>query len=78
MKKSRELVARYRNTLEGYSQRRYHDIDKVTVIDHRPETLNNKFQISGLKRYEAEAITDVEVLDDTERGAGGFGHTGKS
>lgn len=66
MKKNRELVARYRNTLEGYSQRRYHDIDKVTVIDHRTETLNNKFQILGLKRYEAEAVTDVEVLDDTE------------
>lgn len=67
MKKNRELVARYRNTLEGYSQRRYHEMDKVTVIDHRSVTLNNKFQIPGLKRYEAEALMDVEVLDEEEQ-----------
>lgn len=63
-KKNRELIARYRSTLEGYSQRRYHDIDKVTIIDHRSEILNNKFQISGLKRYEAEPVADVDILDE--------------
>lgn len=28
-------------------------------------------------RYEQVRWSEVEVLDDTERGAGGFGHTGK-
>ena len=66
MRKNRELVARYRSTLEGYSQRRYHDIDKVTVIDHRKETLNDKFKIPGLKRYRVESISDVEILESNE------------
>lgn len=29
-----------------------------------------------IARYEQVAWEEVEVLDDTERGAGGFGHTG--
>lgn len=62
--KNRELVARYRATLEGYSQRRYHAIEKVTVLDHREMTLNTKFRIPGIKRYEVpEEIEEVEVLE---------------
>jgi len=30
-----------------------------------------------IARYEQAEWHDVEVLDETERGAGGFGHTGK-
>lgn len=29
-----------------------------------------------IAKYEQAELTQVEVLDDTERGAGGFGHTG--
>jgi dUTP pyrophosphatase len=29
-----------------------------------------------IARHEQVAWEEVEVLDDTERGAGGFGHTG--
>ena len=62
--RNRELFARYRATLEGYSQRRYHGIEKVTVLDHREMTLNKKFRIPGVKRYEAvEEVEEVEVLD---------------
>lgn len=65
--KNRELFARYRNTLEGYSKRRYHEIEKVTVIDHREATLNRKFRISGVKRYEAvEEAEEVEVLETAD------------
>ena len=28
-------------------------------------------------RHEHAELQEVEVLDETERGAGGFGHTGK-
>ena len=31
-----------------------------------------------IARHEQALWQEVEVLDDTERGAGGFGHTGKS
>ena len=31
-----------------------------------------------IARHEQATWQEVEVLDDTERGAGGFGHTGKS
>ena len=30
-----------------------------------------------VSRFEQVEWDDVEVLDETERGAGGFGHTGK-
>ena len=30
-----------------------------------------------IARYEQAEWNEVEVLDETERGAGGFGHTGK-
>lgn len=61
--RNRELFARYRNTLEGYSKRRYHSIEKVTVIDHRETTLNRKFRMPGLKRYEAvEEPEEIEIL----------------
>jgi dUTP pyrophosphatase len=31
-----------------------------------------------IARYEQAVWTEVEVLDETSRGAGGFGSTGKS
>lgn len=63
--KNRELFARYRNTLEGYSQRRYHGIEKVTVLDHCEATLNRKFRMPGIKRYEAtQEPEEVEILEE--------------
>lgn len=62
---NRELVARYRATLEGYSQRRYHAIEKVTVLDHSQTTLNRKFTIKGVSHYEAPNETEeVEILEE--------------
>jgi hypothetical protein len=42
----------------------------VTIIDNRPKTLNNKFQIAGVSRYEmgatpAEALP-VEFEDESD------------
>lgn len=66
--RNRELFARYRNTLEGYSKRRYHSIEKVTVIDHRETTLNRKFRMPGLTRYEAvEEPEEIEILEIDNR-----------
>ena len=68
--RNRELFARYRATLEGYSQRRYHAIEKVTVIDNRDITLNKKFSISGLNRYKVpETEEETEILKEVEETA---------
>lgn len=65
-RKNRELMARYRNTLEGYSRRHYQEIGKVVVIDHRSDTLNDKFRISSLDRWHhPEEREEVEILEET-------------
>lgn len=63
-KRNRELFARYRNTLEGYSRRRYHEIEKVAVLDHRTPAIADDFRMPGLTRYEPEEVEEVEILND--------------
>lgn len=58
-----ELMSSYVSTITGYSRSRRAEIDRVTIIDKRPKTLNNKFQIAGITRYEASEAP-VEVLPD--------------
>lgn len=65
-KRNRELFARYRNTLEGYSKRRYHEIEKVAVLDHRTPAIANDFRMPGLTRYEPEEVEEVEILEEDE------------
>lgn len=62
--RNRELFARYRGTLEGYSRRRYHEIEKVAVLDHRTPATADDFRMPGLTRYEPEEVEDVEILND--------------
>ena len=64
--RNRELFARYRGTLEGYSRRRYHEIDKVAVLDHRTPVIGSDFRMPGLTRYEPEEVEEVEILDEGE------------
>ena len=64
--RNRELFARYRGTLEGYSRRRYHEIDKVAVLDHRTPVIGSDFRMLGLTRYEPEEVEEVEILDEGE------------
>lgn len=48
-------------------------------LSAEPFVINDGERIAQMviARYEQVKWTAVEVLDDTERGAGGFGHTGK-
>ena len=41
--------------------------------------INNGDRIAQMviSRYEQAEWTEVQTLDETERGSGGFGHTGK-
>ena len=47
-------------------------------LSQDPFTVNDGERISQLviARHEQAVLTAVEVLDETERGAGGYGHTG--
>lgn len=73
--KNFELVEHYKATIAGWAQRHKNDIDKVVIIDNRPKTLNNKFQIPWLaaatKPAERTEDYQAEVLptDDFEAGS---------
>lgn len=47
-------------------------------LSQAPFTVNDGERIAQLviARHEQAVLTAVEVLDETERGAGGYGHTG--
>lgn len=47
-------------------------------LSQNPFTVNDGERIAQLviARHEQAVLTTVEVLDETERGAGGYGHTG--
>lgn len=47
-------------------------------LSQNPFTVNDGERIAQLviTRHEQAVLTAVEVLDETERGAGGYGHTG--
>ena len=49
-------------------------------LSHEPFTVNDGERIAQIvvARHEQAAFEPVELLDETERGAGGYGHTGMS
>ena len=48
---NRELMSKYVNTIESFGRNQRNGLDKVTVIDNRPVTVGNSFQIPGLNNY---------------------------
>lgn len=67
---NRELMSKYVATIEGYGRRRRKEIDKITIIDNTPRTLNNEFKISNIDRYipkqeTAEVLPGLSSFDDT-------------
>lgn len=60
-KANRNVMEHYRNTVDGYATRRKNSIDRVTVIDNRPVTLNNKFKIRGLEQRIQETVEEYET-----------------
>ena len=59
-------ISKYVASVDGYIKRQKKAIDKVTVIDNTPKTLNNKFQISGLRKPVTERIGPVEIMEDPD------------
>jgi len=54
----REIMSKYATTVDGYMNTQKKKLDKVTIIDERPKTLNNNFSIFNNK---VEKITEGEV-----------------
>jgi dUTP pyrophosphatase len=48
-------------------------------LSNQPFTVNDGERIAQMviARHEQAELVSVEVLDETERGAGGYGHTGR-
>jgi hypothetical protein len=59
-------MSAYENTVNNFMRLRKREIEKVTIIDNRKKTLNNKFQIAGRKRYTPNNNTPEEVFQETE------------
>ena len=59
----------YINTFSGYISRRKSEIDKVMVIDHRTNVVNNKFVIPGLEQkrhYDDDQEPETLETEDLE------------
>ena len=68
-RKNMSLVMAYINTFSGYISRRKSEIDKVMVIDHRTNVVNNKFVIPGLEQkrhYEDDQEPETLETEDLE------------
>lgn len=62
---NREAMSKYVSTIEAYMRNGAKTIDKVTLIDNRQHTLNNKFKINGITRPHTEGNIDpVDILPD--------------
>jgi hypothetical protein len=59
---ARTQMSKYVASVDGFINSSRRKVDHVTVIDERPATLNNKFQISQLKR----PSSDIPVYDGVE------------
>ncbi|MAS19041.1 MAG: hypothetical protein CMF34_02000 [Leeuwenhoekiella sp.] len=65
--KQMQLMSSYAMTIDQYQRAQKNALEPVTVINHKPKTLNNKFQIPGLNQNTVKPNPKpVEVLDDYE------------
>lgn len=65
---ARTLMSKYVASVDGFINGGRRKIDHVTVIDERPATLNNKFQIPQLRRPSSDipVYDDVQVMEDPD------------
>jgi hypothetical protein len=61
---ARELMSKYVATIEGFGSRKRKLIEKVTVINNRPDTLNNKFSFNGLFCDADTKSTSAQTIDE--------------
>lgn len=63
---NREAISKYVASVDSFIKQRKSEIEQVTVIDNRPKTLNNKFQIPGLKRQDDFEERRAEIIEEKE------------
>lgn len=66
---NRELMSKYVASVEGYQNRSFKAIDKVTIIDNRSVTINKNFQIPGRKPLPSQIMPqydDAEELPEVD------------
>ncbi len=65
-KASREAMSKYVASVEGFINSRKRSIERVTIIDNRPRTIANDFQMPGLRKQVSERIEPVEVMEEPD------------
>jgi hypothetical protein len=63
---AREVMSAYVATIEAYMRRKAASIGSVVVIDNTEKTLNKKFAMPNISRFEAKEDGPVEILDTPE------------
>jgi hypothetical protein len=63
-KKQMQLMDAYVRTIGAYQKLRKNELEPVSIINRAPRTLNNKFQIPGLRKQKTPIPEEVEVFDD--------------
>lgn len=59
---AREIMSAYGATIDAYMRRKAQSIDRIVVVDNTVKTLNRKFVMPSITRYEAKEEGPVEVL----------------
>lgn len=62
---NRELMSKYVSTIESFARNQKNELQKLTVIDNRPVTIGNSFQIPELNKY-IPSTEPAKVLPDPE------------
>jgi len=63
-RENRALQSAYTMTVEGFANKKAKELLPLNVVDNRPKTLNNKYQIRERKHYEPKEPAEVEILED--------------
>lgn len=65
-----ELMERYKNTIRGWARRHKNEIEKLIIVDNRPQVLNHKFTIPWENMYGPDPQEvepeDTEILTEPE------------
>lgn len=66
-KAAQDLITRYAATIQGYQRTQKNQIEDVIVIDNRPLTLNNGFQVPGARKTNSVKEPTGEILENQEK-----------
>ncbi len=63
-KEQMQLMDAYVRTIGAFQKLRKNELEPVSIINRAPRTLNNKFQIPGLRNQKTPIPEEVEVFED--------------